>query len=76
MSDYPFEMFVHFDCPYCGHKNLLTVRQKNTIAVVTCALDTGGCDRAFVVDIHLSAYAHVRAIADEMERMKAVEVAA
>lgn len=47
-----FTPFIKVKCPYCGHENRVLVEIQNGIQkreVTTCDLDSGGCDKDFVI---------------------------
>ena len=61
---------VEWTCPYCGHKNKTTFpnwHSSGTPAVVSCDVDSGGCDRMAVVTIKMQITTEARKIEGEQE---------
>jgi hypothetical protein len=59
---------VEWECPYCGGKNKTTVPDwyiSKTPAVVSCDVDSGGCDRMAVVTIKMQITTEARKIEGE-----------
>ena len=51
---------VKVNCPYCGNENVSNISNEyGGKQIVICNLENGGCDRAFVADIHVSITATV-----------------
>lgn len=60
-------------CPYCEHENTVLTEKARETVVVTCDLESGGCDSTAVLDLYAVVNVMVRPLVDEVAKWEKLE---